>query len=105
MEQPSEFVDGDRFRPFGLMVLAAAAAVLVLVQADAGLGGLERFLDAPAVAGAGHQVAQRNRFGRPAAVERQFTGGAVAADQQPVVTGVLVGCQRQGDERPVARPL
>jgi hypothetical protein len=53
-------------------------AVLVLVQAEAGFGGLEGFLDAPPSAGDGDELVQRNQFGAPVAVERLFTGGAVA---------------------------
>jgi hypothetical protein len=78
------------------------AAVLVLVQAEAGFGGLERFLDAPVAAGDGDQMVQGNRLRAPAAVERQLAGGAVAVDQHPVMPAVRVDGLGQGDECPVA---
>ena len=83
VEQPADFVDGDRDQAVrgggagrcggeervsgddegGPAVPGPPTAVLVLVQAEARLGGLERLLDAPPPAGDGHQVVQRNRLG------------------------------------------
>ena len=90
---------GDNER--GPAVPSFPSAVLMLVQAEAGLGGLEGFPNAPTPAGDRDQVMQRDPFGVPAAVERQLAGGAVGADQQPVMACVLVDGLGRGDERPV----
>jgi hypothetical protein len=57
----------------------------MLVQADQALGGLEAFFDGPAPSCDLDEDAQRDRAGRPAVVEAQLVGGAVAADQQPTL--------------------
>src|SRR4029453_19409043 len=70
--------------------------------------GLDAILDPPATPGHPDQGGQRDRAGRKAAVEGQLAGGAVAADQQPVPSG-LVG-QRgtvvvQADKGPVVQAV
>ena len=45
----------------------APATHLVLIESDQAFGGLERFFDAPALTGHGHQRAQRDGFGAVAA--------------------------------------
>src|SRR6201989_3024388 len=63
---------------------------LVLVESDQPLGGLERFLDAPALPGDGDQDVQRDRSGAVAAQVGVLAGGIVAADQQMMDSGVGV---------------
>ena len=84
VEEPAEFVDRDRDQTFevggaevgrggeegvggddqgGPAVPGGPAAVLMLVEAEFGLGGLERFFDAPPPAGDGDQVSQRDEIG------------------------------------------
>jgi hypothetical protein len=62
------------------------AADLVLIQPGQALAGLEIFLRGPPDPGDLDQGGQRDGAGAAAAVERQFPGAAVAADQQPTVT-------------------
>jgi hypothetical protein len=54
----------------------------VLIKPGETFAGLERFLDRPPPACDLHQHPQRHRLRCVAAVERQLTGGAVAAGQQ-----------------------
>ena len=62
----------------------------MLVEPDQAFGGLERFLDAPALPGHGYQGVQGDRAWTVAAEVGQFPGGIVAADQQMMNTGVGV---------------
>jgi hypothetical protein len=84
VKQPAEFVDGDVDQPIRACsgdrggdgeegvggddqgrpaVPRFPAAVLILVQTQAGFRGLKRFLDAPATAGDGDELVQGNEFG------------------------------------------
>ncbi|GGR62242.1 hypothetical protein GCM10010251_93760 [Streptomyces aurantiogriseus] len=80
-EGVSEHGQGDPARPRG------EAADLVFVQSGQALSCLESLLHPPSRPGDAHQRGQRHRGRRPAAVVGQFTGGAVAADQQLVAAG------------------
>src|SRR3954451_10637827 len=64
---------------------------LVLVEAGESFGGLEGFLDTPALTGHGDQRVQCGRPWCVAAQVGQLAGGIIAADQQMVLTGVGVG--------------
>src|SRR5215216_3429110 len=75
----------------GPAVPGAPATDLVLVQATQALGGLEALLDPPAASGDPDQGSQGDRAWRPAAVEGQLTGLAVAADQQPAPPSLAAG--------------
>jgi hypothetical protein len=87
----------------GPAVPGAPAADLMLVQADQAFGGLEAFLDGPAASGDPDQGGQRDRAWRPAVVEGQLAGGAVAAHQQPALPGVarVTLARVELDKRPV----
>ena len=63
------------------------AADLVLIQPGQALASLEVLLGDPPDSGDLDQDGQRDVPGAVAAVERQLGGAAVAADQQPAVTG------------------
>ena len=71
----------------GPPVPGVPAADLVLIQPGQSLAGLEILLRGPADPGDLDQGGQRDVAGAVAAVERQLPGAAVAADQQPAVTG------------------
>lgn len=74
----------------------------MLIQAGQSLTGLEAFLDRPPAAGHPGKDGQRDRAGSVAAVEGQFAGTPVTADQQPVAarpSGVDL------DERPVVEAV
>ena len=58
----------------------------MLVEAGEFLARLEGFLDLPAGSGYAHELGQPYGHVGLAAVERQLTGAAVAADQQPMRT-------------------
>jgi hypothetical protein len=68
----------------------------MLVEPGQRLGGLERFLDPPALPGHPHEGAQWHRTWGVAAQVGQFAGAVVAADQQVMMTGVgvVLGPQR-----------
>ena len=72
----------------GPAVPGGPAADLVLIDAGQSLGGLEGFLDAPALTGHLDQGVQGGGPRRVAAQVGQFAGGIVAADQQIVFAGV-----------------
>jgi hypothetical protein len=61
---------------------------LMLIEPSQALDGLERLLHRPAPAGDADQFPQRHRLRGVAAVERQLTGAAVAAHQQPPALGI-----------------
>jgi hypothetical protein len=63
----------------------------VLIQADLAFGGLEALLDRPADASYPNESGEGDRSRCPAAVEGQFAGGDASADEQPVVSVLLVG--------------
>ena len=63
------------------------AADLMLIQAGQALPGLEIFLGGPSEPGDLDQGGQWDRVRAVAAVEGQFPGSPVAADQQPAVAG------------------
>src|SRR5215217_5410109 len=69
----------------------APAADLMGVQADQALAGLEALLDGPAAAGDSDQGGQGDRTWRPAMVEGQLAGLAVAAHQQPALASLAAG--------------
>ena len=66
----------------GPAVPGGPAADLVLVESGEAFGGLEGFLDAPALSGHGHQRAQGDRVRAVAAQVGLLAGAVVAADQQ-----------------------
>jgi hypothetical protein len=74
----------------------------VLVQSGQALSGLEGLFHPPSGPGDADQRGQGYRIGRPAAVVGEFTGGAVAADQQPVAAGPGFG---QVDSSPSTKSL
>ncbi len=88
----------------GPAVPGAPAPHLVLIQSDQSFGGLERFLDAPALTGDGDQGAQRNGSGAVAAQVGMLAGGIVAADQQMMVPGVGVVFGQQPKPCPGVQP-
>ena len=69
-------------RRSGWVLPSMVTADLVFVRAGQALAGLQRLLDGPSPSGHTDQLAQRDRLGAVAAVERQFAGVAVTADQQ-----------------------
>jgi len=75
---------------------------LMFIQAGQALGGLEVLLRSPPLAGDLDQDREGDVAGCVAAVERQFPGGAVAADQQPVAAGLARG---DADPGPVVVPV
>src|SRR5215211_2865372 len=87
-------------------VPGAPAADLMLVQADQPLAGLEPLLDGPPGSGHPDQGRKRGGLGRVAAVEGQFPGALVAADQ-PMPPGLVavVVIVVKADERPVVEPV
>jgi len=72
------------------------ASDLVFVQSGEALAGLEGLLNRPSASGDLHQGGQRYVGGRIAAVEGEFTGAPVAAHEQLVVAGPVVGDVGQG---------
>src|SRR6266516_4608905 len=62
------------------------AADLVLIEAGESFAGLEVLLDSPPDPGDLDQGGQGNLLRRVAAVEGQFAGAPVAADQQPAAS-------------------
>ena len=114
VEESAEFVDGQRDQPGrggscvafgggghgqegvgehgqgGPAVPGGPAADLVLVQSGEAFGGLEGFLDAPALPGDGTRVRSGDRARAVAAQVGVLAGGVVAADQQMMCTGVGV---------------
>src|SRR5262249_33571061 len=78
------------------------AAELVLVQSGQALSGLEGLLHPPSRPGDADQCGQGRRGRRPAAVVGEFTGGAVAADQQPVTAWPGLG---QVDDGPIVEAV
>ena len=77
---------------------------LVLIESGQAFGGLEGFLDAPALAGDGDQGAQRHRARAVAAQVGVLAGGVVAADQQMVNAGVGVVFGQQPKPGPRVQP-
>jgi hypothetical protein len=68
--------------------------VRMLIESGLTFGGLEGLLDGPPPAGDADEFTQRHRLRTVAPVERQLTGGIVAAHQDPLLPGLVRG-QRQ----------
>ena len=79
----------------GPAVPGVPAADLVLVESGQAFGGLERFLDAPALTGDGDQGAQWDGSGAVAAQVGVLAGGIVAVDQQMMNARVGVAFGQQ----------
>ncbi|WP_153040646.1 hypothetical protein [Actinoplanes sp. TFC3] len=78
----------------------------MLVKTDLALSGLKTFFHDPANSRHPHQLGERDWTRCPTAVERQFTGRMVAADQQTVpavVVRITVGAD-VGQPGPVVDP-
>src|SRR5512135_1515504 len=73
----------------------------MLIQSGQAFGGLEVLLSGPSAPGDFHQGGQGHPPWRVAAVEGQFPGAVVAADQQPAVPGPA---WLDAGERPVVVP-
>jgi hypothetical protein len=80
-ERGGQHGEGDPAVPGG------PGADLVFVEPGQALAGLDAFFDGPPAPGDFDQGGQRDMAGAVAAVEGQFPGAAVAADQQPPVPG------------------
>ena len=108
---------GGKHGEGGPPVPGGPAAGLMLIQASQAFAGLEVLLDGPAEPGHLHQGGQRDRAGAVAAVEGQFPGAPVPADQQvpvpragiadgdpcPVVPSVSFGADPCGQRLPGPR--
>ena len=63
----------------------------MLIKPGQALGSLEALLDAPALPGHAHQRGQRHRVRAVAAQVGQLAGAVVAADEQLMLTGLVIG--------------
>jgi hypothetical protein len=72
----------------------------VLIEPDWSFGGLEGFLDKPALTGHGHQSAQWHWARAVAAQAGAFASDVVAADQQMMDAGVGVIFGQEPKPRP-----